>query len=187
MIALLVGLLLWSAAHLFKRAVPDARSAIETRLGTGPSKGMFALLIGLGLILMIFGYRSAPFMPVYPPPGWGVHVNNLAMLAAVALFGMGASKGRARTWLRNPMLTGVLVWSGAHLLVNGDLASIVLFGGLAVWAVANIVLINHREGKWVRPEPGPISGDIRLAIITIVIYAIIVAIHAALGVWPFGG
>lgn len=187
MTILILGLLVWSTAHLFKRVAPDARAGIGTRLGVGPSKGVFAVAIVLGLILMIFGYRAAAFTPVYTPPAWGVHVNNLAMLAAVALFGMGASKGRARSWLRNPMLTGVLVWAGAHLLVNGDVASIVLFGGLAVWSVVNMLVINQRAGVWVRPAPGPASGDLRLAIITLVAYAIVTAIHAALGVWPFGG
>ena len=57
------------------------------------------------------------------------------MLVAVALIGAGHSKGRARGWLRHPMLTGVVVWAVAHLLVNGDVASLVLFGWLGLWAV----------------------------------------------------
>lgn len=185
MVLLILGLVLWSAAHVFKRAAPGPRHAIAGRLGAGPSRGVFALLIVTGLVLMIFGYRAAPFTPVYDPPGWGVHVNNLAMLAAVALFGMGASKGRARSWLRNPMLTGVLVWAGAHLLVNGDAASLLLFGGLGLWAAVNIVLIDTRAGPWQRPEPGPALGDLRLAVITLVVFAVIAAIHTWLGVWPF--
>ncbi len=79
---------------------------------------------------MIVGYRAAPFAAVWTPPAWTVHLNNLLMLVAVAVFGMGMSKGRARAWLRHPMLTAVVIWAVAHLLVNGDLASILMFGGL---------------------------------------------------------
>ena len=64
-------------------------------------------------------------MPVYDPPAWGIHVNNLADVRAPSLLmGAGRSKGRARAWLRHPMLTGVVVWALAHLLVNGDVASL---------------------------------------------------------------
>ena len=77
------------------------------------------------------------------------------MFLAVALMGAGQSKGHARSWLRHPMLTGVLVWAFAHLLVNGDVASLILFGWMAAWALASMALINAREPAWVRPAPGP--------------------------------
>lgn len=185
MVLLVLGLALWSAAHLYKAAAPQGRAAIAARLGDGPARGLFAALIGLGLVLMIVGYRGTAFVDVWTPPLWGVHLTNLLMLFAIALFGMGKSKGRARAWFRHPMLMGVVVWALAHLLVNGDLAAIVLFGGLAVWALVNMALINARDGAWVRPEPGPASGDIRLVVITLVVYAVVSGIHAWLGVWPF--
>jgi uncharacterized membrane protein len=185
MTLLILGLVLWTAPHMFKRAAPGARGALAASLGAGPARGVMALMIAAGLVLMVLGYRQAPFVPVYDPPAWTVHVNNLLMLGAVALMGAGRSKGRARAWLRNPMLTGVVVWAVAHLLVNGDQASLVLFGWLGVWAVASIVLIDTRDPGWVRPEPGPISGDLRLLVITVVIYAVIVAVHTWLGYPPF--
>jgi uncharacterized membrane protein len=119
-VILLLGLALWTLAHLFKRLAPEPRAAMGVRLGAGPSKGIVALAIGAGVVLMIVGYRAAPSTLLWTPPPWTIHVNNLLMLAAVALFGMGNSKGHARSWLRHPMLTGVLVWAIAHLLVNGD-------------------------------------------------------------------
>ena len=85
------------------------------------------------------------------------------------------------------MLTGVVVWAVAHLLVNGDAQSVVLFGGLAVWAVAEMLVINATAGPWVRPEPGPAKGDIRLIVIALVLYGVIAAIHTWLGYWPFPG
>jgi uncharacterized membrane protein len=186
MTILLLGIVLWCGAHAFKRAAPGLRADLTERLGAGPAKGFFAVLIGLSLVLMILGFRAAPFTPLYTPASWAVHVNNLLMLGAVALFGMGHSKGRARAWLRHPMLTGVMVWAVAHLLVNGDYASLLLFGGLGLWAALEVVMINAKAGPWQRPAPGSLAGDLRLVVITLVIYAGIAGIHVWLGYWPFG-
>ena len=185
MTLLVLGLLLWTAAHLFKRAAPDAHARLFAALGPGPGRGVMALLILAGLALIVIGFRRAPFEPVYDPPSWGIHLNNLLMLAAVALLGAGRSRGHARSWLRHPMLTGVLVWAFAHLLVNGDRASLILFGWMAAWAVASMALINAREPAWTAPAPGPWSGDLRLLGIAVLLYAAIAAVHAWLGYWPF--
>ena len=83
------------------------------------------------------------------------------------------------------MLTGVIVWSIAHLLVNGDTPSIVLFGGLAVWALAEMLIINRSDGAWIRPEPGSLVSDAKLVVIASILYAIIVAIHGWLGYGVF--
>jgi uncharacterized membrane protein len=182
---LVLGLVLWTVAHLFKRVAPGARGELAGAVGGGPSRGIMAALILASLVLMVIGYRGAAVVPVYAPPAWGIHVNNLAMLFAVGLIGAGQSKGHARAWLRHPMLTGVIVWAIAHLLVNGDVASLVLFGWLGIWAIASILVINARDPAWARPEPGPISGDIRLVVITVVIYAVIAGVHIWLGYFPF--
>ncbi|MEM6709207.1 MAG: NnrU family protein [Pseudomonadota bacterium] len=180
MVLLLGGVLLWYAGHLFKRVLPGVRASMGNA-----GRGLVAVLVGGGLVLMIIGYRGSTFEPVYLPPTWGWHLNNLLMIFAVILLGMGSSKGKLRAALRHPMLTGVLVWAIAHLLVNGDLASLVLFGGLGVWGVLEMIVINVADGPWERPESGPISGDTRLLVIGLVLYAIIVAVHSWLGVSPF--
>ncbi|MXU64509.1 NnrU family protein [Oceanomicrobium pacificus] len=185
MIYLVAGLILWSGAHLFKRVAPGARDGLIERIGAGPVRGVVALLLLLSVVLMVIGYRSYLAPQVYVTPGWTVHLNNLLMLIAVFLLGMGSSKGRARSWLRHPMLTGVLVWSVAHLLVNGDLASILLFGWLGVWAIVEMLVINAAEGAWERPAPGPASGDLRLVIISVVVFAVITTIHYFIGPSPF--
>ncbi len=185
MTLLVLGLIVWSLAHFLKPGAPEARAALTRSLGEGPAKGVVALVILAGLVLIIVGYRRAPYVAVYDPPSWGIHLNNLLMLGAVALLGMGHSKGRARSWLRHPMLTAVVVWAVAHLLVNGDRASLVMFGWLGLWAVGSMLMINAREPAWVRPAPGPVSGDIRLAVITVVVFALIAAVHTWLGYWPF--
>ena len=183
---LIAGLMLWSIAHFFKRLAPNLRASMTAKMGNG-SKGVMALLILASIVLMVIGYRAAPVEFIYWLPSWATHVNNTLMLVSVALLGMGSSKGRARTWLRHPMLTGVIVWAIAHLLVNGDVASIVLFGGLAVWAVISMVLINVQDGKWQKPEAGPASGDVKWLIISAVVFAVIAGIHIWIGPSPFGG
>ena len=151
---LVLGLILWTAAHLFKRVAPGLRA----RMGTA-GKGVVALGVLAGLALMIIGYRQAESVNVWFPPAWTVHVNNLMMLGAVFLYGMSATKGRLRGAMRHPQLTAVKVWAVAHLLVNGDLASLILFGGLLGWAVLEVVVINMSE-DWDRPQPGEAKKDI---------------------------
>ncbi|QFT64673.1 NnrU family protein [Roseivivax sp. THAF30] len=179
MLLLILGLLLWVAAHFFKRVAPEQRAAMGNA-----GKGLVAVGVLAGLVLMILGYRAAPLIPVWNPPSFMVHINNLMMLGAVFLYGMSATKGRLRGKLRHPQLTAVKVWAIAHLLVNGDLASIILFGGLLAWAVAEVILIN-KSTTWDRPEPGPAKKDVVLLIISIVMFVLITGIHAWLGVWPF--
>ena len=84
------------------------------------------------------------------------------------------------------MVTGVMIWAFAHLLVNGDLASIILFAGMLAWAVGSVILINRAEPNWDRPAPGKASKDVLLIVITLVTFSITAAIHIWLGVNPFG-
>lgn len=186
MILLSLGVILWSVAHLLKRLIPGLREAMQANMGDG-SKGVIAVLLLTSVVMMVIGFRGSDYVPVYDPPAWGVHLNNLFMIIAVILFGMGNSKGRMRTWLRHPMLTGMGLWALAHLIANGDLASLILFGGLGIWAMVEIAMINTREPAWDAPEPGPISGDIKLLVISAVVFAVIAFIHNWLGYWPFGG
>ena len=182
MIGILVaGLLLWTAAHFFKRVAPERRAAMGDA-----GRGVVTVLILISLGLMIWGYRGAEFIYVWAPPSFLTHVNNLLMLAAIFVFGMSATTGRLRGKMRHPQLTAVKIWAVAHLLVNGDLASIVLFGGMLAWAVAEVIVINKSE-EWVRPEPGEAKKDIVLVVITIVVYIVVSLIHLWLGVSPFGG
>lgn len=182
MIGILVaGLLVWTAAHFFKRVAPERRAAMGDA-----GRGVVTVLILISLGLMIWGYRGAEFIYVWAPPSFLTHVNNLLMLAAIFVFGMSATTGRLRGKMRHPQLTAVKIWAVAHLLVNGDLASIVLFGGMLAWAVAEVIVINKSE-EWVRPEPGEAKKDIVLVVITIVVYIVVSLIHLWLGVSPFGG
>ncbi len=183
MTLLILGLLLWVGAHYFKRLAPDARAKMANQ-----GKAVVALLVFASLVLMIIGYRGADFIPVWNPPSFMTHINNLLMLLAFWIYGSSAAKG-AKAWpaykTRHPQLLAVKTWAVAHLLVNGDLASIILFGGLLAWAVVSVILINRAEPAWTPPAPAGRATYIRLVVITAVIFVIVVAIHMWLGVSPF--
>ncbi|MEO9684685.1 MAG: NnrU family protein [Tateyamaria sp.] len=180
MTILILGIILWIAAHYFKRLAPDIRAG----MGKG-GRPLIAGLIVASVLAMIFGYKWAPVIPVWSPPGFMVHINNLAMLIAFFVYGMSATTGRLRGKLRHPQLTAVKIWAVAHLLVNGDLASILLFGGMLTWAIGSVVLINKSEPDWQRPVPGEAKKDIILVVITLVMFSVVAAIHIWAGPWPF--
>lgn len=184
MALLIVGLILWIGAHYFKRLAPEKRAAMG-KMG----QGVTAIGIVAGLVLMIVGYRAADFVPVWNPPAFLTHVNNLLMLLALWVYGSSAAKG-AKAWpaykTRHPQLLGFKIWTVAHLLVNGDLASILLFGGLLGWAVGSVILINRAEPDWTPPAPAGKATYVRLAVITLVLYGVIAGVHMWLGVSPFG-
>jgi uncharacterized membrane protein len=182
MIWLVVGVLLWAGAHWFKRLAPKARKGMGDA-----AKGMVAAASILAIVLMVIGYRSADAGFLWTSPLWLYHVNNLLMVFAVILMGLGRSKSRLNGLLRHPMLTGVTVWAVAHLLVNGDVPSLVLFGGLGLWALGSMVLINRAEPKWKPPPRGNAAGDLRLVAISAVAFVVIVGLHMWLGPTPFPG
>ena len=182
MIWIILGLALWAAAHFMKRLMPG----LHGRLG-GVSKPVVALASVGAIALMVVGYKAAAPTELWALGNWAVYLNNLIMLVAVALIGLGNSKSRLRGTLRHPMLTGAVVWAVAHLLVNGDLPSLVLFGGLALWALVEMRVINAAEPKPAPFEGGTMAGDIRLVVITLVVFGIIGMVHSYLGPSPFGG
>ena len=180
---LIIGLILWIAAHYFKRLMPSQRDALGNA-----GKGVVAIAIVASLGLMIIGYRSADFITVWNPPSFFTGINNLLMILALWVYGSSAAKG-AKAWpaykTRHPQLLAVKIWAIAHLLVNGDLASIILFGGLLAWAVGSVILINKAEPAWTAPAPAGRATYIRLAVISLVMLVVISSIHILLGVNPF--
>lgn len=182
MIWLVIGVALWAYSHLMKRVTPGFRAS----LGDGPGKGVAAVLSLLAIGAMIYGYRNAAVVDLWYPPEFMRHINNLLMVIAVILVNLGASRGVMRTWMRHPMLTAVKVWALAHLLVNGDLSSLVLFGGLLAWAVVDVILINRMEPAWQRPAKGPVVNDAIYLAISAVLVGVIGYLHTWAGYPPFG-
>lgn len=189
MILLILGLALWVGVHFLKRLAPNLRARMTAKMGDA-SKGLIAALIFLSIVWMVFGYRSMEFIPVWNPPSFFGHINNLVMVVALYTYGAGGPKG-AKVWLgtkiRHPQLVGFSIWAIAHLLANGDLASIILFGTMLVWAQISILLINRAEGDWIVPKRAPANKEGVLIVITLSLFLVIAALHNWLGVSPFGG
>ncbi len=101
MTLLILGVALWWGAHLVKALAPGLRAGIADRLGAGPSRGLFAALIALSVVLMVVGFRAAPVVELWASPPWTRHVNNLLMAIAVLAFATSHSKSRARAWFRH--------------------------------------------------------------------------------------
>lgn len=181
MTLLILGVLLWSLPHLFKRLAPQARAAM------GPQgRAMVGGLVAISVVLMVIGYRAADGA-VY----WGrspalVGINNLLMLISVYLFAAAGMKTALARKIRHPMQIGFLLWSVAHLLVNGDVASFVLFGGLAVWALAEIALINRAEPRWTPPVGKGGKMELFAILGTVIVFGAIAGLHYALGYPAFG-
>lgn len=187
MFLLLLGLVLWTGLHLLRAGAPDLRASLTERFGEG-SKGIVAVGIIASVVLMVIGYRSADFIIVWSPPGFLTHVNNLLMLLAFYVYFTTATKP-GTAWImgsvKNPQLTGFKIWAFAHLLVNGDLASVVLFGGLLAWAVVQVILGN-RIPSAVDRSKAPISSPFVHLGLVLGVLVVVAGIHTWLGYFPFG-
>lgn len=182
MTLLILGLALWWAAHLFKRLAPGARA----RLGD-PGKGIVAVAVLASVVLMYFGYASAKETA---DVWWGrnpalVGINNLLMVFAVYLYAASGTKAALARKIRHPQLTAVKTWAVAHLLVNGDLPSVVLFGGLLAWAVVSVILINRAQRDWTPPVAKP-GAEWKAIAGTVIVTVVIMLVHNALGYQPWG-
>jgi len=185
---LITAVLLWSALHLFPSLLPGAREGLIKRLGAGPYRGLFALSIVASIVLMVFGWKSAVIEAVYVPPLAGSPIITGMMLLSFILFAAANAPGNIKRFLRHPMLSGMALWSGAHLLANGDNRSIVLFGGLGVWAIVAMLTINKRDGARENPAAVAFPKDLMTIVAAAVIFAIVTYFHeSVIGVSPLPG
>lgn len=178
MMMLTAGVLLWIAVHLFPSVLPQARTGLIARLGEGPYKGLFALDLVIAILLMVFGWRSAMPEYWYAPPLAGMQtITFVLVLIAFVLMGAANAPTNLKRHIRHPMLTGVMVWAAAHLLANGDSRSVILFGGLGIWAAIEVITINRRDTEWGKPEAVAGSKDIVLVAIGAALTLLVAFFH----------
>lgn len=182
MALLVLGILLWWGAHLFKRLAPATRATLGAR-----GKGIVTLLILIGIVFMVLGYRSMDFIYVWAPPSFVTHINNLLVLVAIFLMSPAPKKGVLLNGMRHPMLTGLALWAFAHLLVNGDLASIILFSGLLAYVPVQILLINRAEPQWQPGPKGSLAKDGMFLVASVLLMGAIGFVHGLVGPTPFPG
>ena len=153
MIVLLLGLALYAGLHLFTTALRPARQAIVARIGEIPWKAVSAIGLIASVWLMVRGYGEASAAALWTAPGWTRPLVVALMLPTFILY-LGTHPGSAiGARIRHPQLTAFMLWSGMHLLVNGEIRATVLFGGLLSWAVVQLILLDRRDGKPPLPQP----------------------------------
>lgn len=188
---LVAGLLIFLGVHSIRVFADDWRSAQIARLGPGAWKGIYALFALLGFVLIVWGYgeaRSAPTV-LWVPPIWTRHLASLLLLPAFVLLVAAYVPGsRIRARIGHPMVAGTKLWALAHLLSNGNLADLLLFGSFLAWSVMLFVSLRRRDrAVGAHRVAGPISRDIIVIIGGIVAWAVFAGfLHGPLiGVRPF--
>ena len=174
---LIIGVLLWSFAHLTKAIVPAIRQRLIDKLGSGPYRGVFTLVILASLALIVIGWRSTPEEYLYVLPAWSRSIGFVLMFVAFALMGATHYATMIKRIIRHPMLMGIFVWSVSHLLTNGTTRALILFGVLGIWALIEMPLINAREGARTLPEAPGFSGELKGLFITAIIFAVVMFLH----------
>jgi len=154
MLYLILGLVIFLGVHSVEIVSPAFRSRAVAQLGEKAYKGVYTLLSIVGFVLLVWGYGVARQDPVlvYAPPVWMRHLALLLMLPVFPLLLAAYLPGRIKAAVKHPMLVAVKAWALAHLLANGMLADVLLFGGFLLWAVADRISVKRRAV--VRPVPG---------------------------------
>lgn len=154
LLPLIAGLVLFFAAHVFT-TFRQSREAAIARLGTGAYRGIYSVVSGIGLALIVWGfvhYRASGYIPVWSPPRWLGHINLLLMLPALILFASAYLPGHISSAAKHPMLAGLKIWALGHLLVNGDLGSMLMFGAFLAYGVFDRIAVKKRA---LREGPPP--------------------------------
>lgn len=186
MLVLILGLVALIGLHMIPYFAAGFRANMRMRLGDGPYKGLFAVAVLASFAVIIIGWRGIDPGFVYVPPSWGMHVTPLFTLFAFLLFIASNAPTNIRRLVRHPQMTGVFLWAIGHLFSNGELRSVLLFGGFALWSVLAIIGANRRDEVWILPDKQSILKDIITVVLALAAYGGFFYFHEAIiGVQPF--
>jgi uncharacterized membrane protein len=177
---MILGLLVFLGSHVFVSMRPQ-RAAVVARLGELAYKGLFSLVSLIGIILIGWGfarYRQMGYIDIWSPPPWTRHVTLVLVWPAIICVVAAYIPGDIKRTLKHPMLVGVKLWAVAHLVSNGDLGSIILFGSILAWAVYDRISLKRRTDA---PAPAVVTGGgYRNDFIVVVVGTLI---YFVLGFW----
>ena len=191
LLGMILGLVLFLGVHTLTTQ-RGLRARVIASSGEGGYKIGYSLVSALGLVLIVWGfahYRATGMWEIWTPPTALKHLTVALMLPAVILVVASYIRGRIYTRLKHPMLTGIKLWAAAHLLANGDLGSIILFGSFLGWAVFDRISLKHRADSGAPPIPvgGPGNDLIAVAVGIVAYLALAFAFHpVVIGVPVFG-
>ena len=172
-----LGLVLFFAAHFFSAIAWGPRNAVVAKIGSSAFKGLFSLVALAGFALIIVGWPNADAGLIYAPPAYMRHITFLLTAPAIILLVAAyAPAGKIAPAVKHPMLAAVKVWSLAHLLANGEVRSVILFGAFLAFAVVDRIAAK-KKGAAIR-EPGPVTNDIVVVVVGLAVYlAILLYLH----------
>lgn len=186
MVFLIAGLVIFFAIHSISIVFPALRDRLAARLGPIWQIG-YSIDAAIGLALIVYGYGQARLEPIvlYTPPPVLRYVTLLLMLIALPLAIAAYLPGRIRTAAKHPLLAAVKIWAFAHLLSNGTLADVLLFGSFLAWAVVDRISLKRRAPRPVPSLPaGPANDIIAIAGGLVLAVAFIHGLHALLTGMP---
>lgn len=161
MLVLILGLVIFLGIHSIRMLAPEWRERMRAAMGDGPWRGIYSLASVVGFVLIVWGFAVARGETgyLYDPPVWLRHVAVLLMLLAFVSLAISVlPAGRLKPMFKHPMLLSVKIWAFAHLLANGETASVILFAAFLAWAVADRIALKRRGAPI--PAPGPAKWDI---------------------------
>lgn len=170
------GLTLFFAAHFFTTFRPRGERDIRERMGRGPYMGLYSLVSLAGFVAMVWGFAGIkPWIPLWHPPAWSRHVTMALMLPAfVLLVAAYTPTGFIKKAVGHPMLLAVLLWSLGHLIANGDLAGIALFGAFFVYSLVDRFAVRARGDRGPKPASPSILGDMIAVAIGLAVYGLFI-------------
>jgi uncharacterized membrane protein len=177
---LIAGVLIWSLLH-FMPAVPiKLRANFISKTSGNVYKALAGILIIVSIVLMVVGWKAMPRDLTFTPFSWGDQACFVLMLLASVMFFAPYVRNSISNLVRHPQLVGLVFWGVGHILATGQMRSLVLFGGLSVWAIIEIMLLNRRDGAWKKPGPVSMKANIKLLVTGAGFFLIFVFTHLSL-------
>jgi uncharacterized membrane protein len=168
---LILGLVIFLGMHLVP-TVPALRERLKARTGDGGYMGLFSVVSAVGLLLIVYGFANRDYVPIWSPPAGMKHLVFLLMLPVFVLLAAAYIPSNIRRIAKHPMLLAIKVWAFAHLLVNGDLAGMLLFGSFLAYAIYDRISVKRRAALGpLGTREGGVGGDIAAVAIGLAAYA----------------
>jgi uncharacterized membrane protein len=171
LVLLILGLVVFFGGHVVTR-MGTVRSQLVARLGLNAFRGLYSLVALLGLALIVHGfgiYRASGMIPLWTPPHWMPHLAIPLMWISFVLLASTYLPGWIKTRAKHPMLAAVKIWAFAHLLANGDLGSVLMFGTFLAWAVITRIMLKRSGGSETVPGAGVLAGSKRNDVLAVLI------------------
>ncbi|NIB41570.1 NnrU family protein [Pseudomaricurvus alkylphenolicus] len=177
MTLLILGTLIFFGIH-FVPSTPLRTKMVES-LGLAKYKILFSLASVVGLGLIIYGFGQASYIHLWSPLPWGKTLTMVTMPIAILLLVAADMPNNIKRWVRHPMLIGLFLWGGTHLLANGDLASTILFLSFAIFAVLDLMLVTM-SGRGKQKKPVNVGWDVAVVVVGLSVYGLLFYFHGTI-------